>query len=672
MASIKIYTPQVTPGRLPGQSVSADAFGANVGQAMGAFGNVAQDWAAKQKEELDTNKILEVRTAINNRMREYLHTSDNAIFSRKGGSAVGSYDESKQVFNTFYDEGAAMIGQDPKLLEAWNKIYFSDSESYLNSVAKHEATERKNYNLEVEEATLNNAINGTATEVNDPDGLVRSFSQIDQWASVRLARGTAPEKVENERIAAKSAAVAMRAEVLASQDPVAAGQLIQSYKSTMTQADYAKVDGLVIQGIEQQAKDKTRELYEQDKNAARDWAKQGAGMKEDLPKVVGRETYTTKQGTVLDLAALENKYGVKRNVMAGLIDKESSGDETATGPLIKVGAMKGMRAQGLTQFMPPTADEYGIDPRDPRQAVDGMARYLRKGLDRFNGDYAAALAGYNAGNRTVEKAMERAGSTNWDDWKHELPQPDQTIPYVEDILKNAGTGQELAPAYVEAYQKAAIAELTTLEAERRALSIPADDPASVELVTTLKDSLTADPSYAAKMTDDAIREEYRGKLSPQHIEDVVKFAQTIRNKPTTMSTAMTAANDIIRAAGLEKGEPGSKQSKTWLKFKDAFWKQIVFETDQKGTELSYDEVQDVATRMLTKVYESDWIFDNPTFYFEASQSDNQQDFYLLPIDEIPAVDKAQIREMFEMNVGRAPTENEIETWYMHKVLSGNG
>src|SRR6266849_2751576 len=61
-------------------------------------------------------------------------------------------------------------------------------------------------------------------------------------------------------------------------------------------------------------------------------------------------------------------------------------------------------ARGLMQLMPFTAMRYGVTSIfDPRQNIEGGARYLRFLLDHFDGDVDLVLAGYNAGEGAVEK-----------------------------------------------------------------------------------------------------------------------------------------------------------------------------------------------------------------------------------------------------------------------------
>ncbi|MFN4059086.1 MAG: lytic transglycosylase domain-containing protein [Roseinatronobacter sp.] len=59
-------------------------------------------------------------------------------------------------------------------------------------------------------------------------------------------------------------------------------------------------------------------------------------------------------------------------------------------------------AIGLAQLMPGTAEMLRVDPTDPRQNLDGGARYLRMMFDKF-GDWRLALAAYNAGPGAVEQ-----------------------------------------------------------------------------------------------------------------------------------------------------------------------------------------------------------------------------------------------------------------------------
>ena len=61
-------------------------------------------------------------------------------------------------------------------------------------------------------------------------------------------------------------------------------------------------------------------------------------------------------------------------------------------------------ARGLMQLMPFTASRFGVtNIWDPRQNIEGGARYMRFLLDLFSDDVQLALAGYNAGEGAVMK-----------------------------------------------------------------------------------------------------------------------------------------------------------------------------------------------------------------------------------------------------------------------------
>src|SRR2546426_9366927 len=65
-------------------------------------------------------------------------------------------------------------------------------------------------------------------------------------------------------------------------------------------------------------------------------------------------------------------------------------------------------ARGLMQLIPGTAARYGVtNIFDPRQNIEGGARYMRFLLDLFDGDVNLALAGYNAGEGALMKYGNR-------------------------------------------------------------------------------------------------------------------------------------------------------------------------------------------------------------------------------------------------------------------------
>jgi transglycosylase-like protein with SLT domain len=99
----------------------------------------------------------------------------------------------------------------------------------------------------------------------------------------------------------------------------------------------------------------------------------------------------------LEALAVEaaQEYGVSPELVRAVIQTESGFRPTAVSPV---------GAQGPMQLMPVTAKSLGIDdPQDARQNIFGGTKYLSKLLDRFNGNVAMALAGYNAGPTVVAR-----------------------------------------------------------------------------------------------------------------------------------------------------------------------------------------------------------------------------------------------------------------------------
>ena len=104
----------------------------------------------------------------------------------------------------------------------------------------------------------------------------------------------------------------------------------------------------------------------------------------------------------------------------------------------KPGAMSNMAASGLWQFIPGTGSRYGlrrtahVDERNSfDEATRASARYLKFLYNRY-GNWELAIAGYNCGEGNVDRAIRRAGVSNF--WSAYPYLPGETRNYVPNIL----------------------------------------------------------------------------------------------------------------------------------------------------------------------------------------------------------------------------------------------
>jgi len=110
------------------------------------------------------------------------------------------------------------------------------------------------------------------------------------------------------------------------------------------------------------------------------------------------------------------RYGLNPRIFKAMIRQESG---------FNPNARSGAGAQGIAQFMPATAREYGVNLNDNRASddLDGAARYLKANLDKY-GSYHKALSVYNSGRPDAYKDPSFAQG--------------QTYNYVKGILGSAG------------------------------------------------------------------------------------------------------------------------------------------------------------------------------------------------------------------------------------------
>ncbi len=103
-----------------------------------------------------------------------------------------------------------------------------------------------------------------------------------------------------------------------------------------------------------------------------------------------------KDDLVKTVSAKNDEAGLPRGLLPAVADKESSWNPKAFNT--------GSGAAGLFQFIPDTANRYGLtaqDRYDPEKSASAAAQYFQDNLKRYGGDIAKSLAQYNGGNAAV-------------------------------------------------------------------------------------------------------------------------------------------------------------------------------------------------------------------------------------------------------------------------------
>lgn len=119
------------------------------------------------------------------------------------------------------------------------------------------------------------------------------------------------------------------------------------------------------------------------------------------------------------------KYNLNPMVITAQLKQESGFNPLA-------GSSAG--ACGIAQFIPSTAESFGIDPWNVEQAIDGQCRYMADLMNNFGNDYTLALAGYNAGGGAVQRY---GGIPPYSETQHYVKNIAAVVGNMTDDYKNA-------------------------------------------------------------------------------------------------------------------------------------------------------------------------------------------------------------------------------------------
>lgn len=210
-------------------------------------------------------------------------------------------------------------------------------------------------------------------------------------------------------------------------------------------------------------------------------------------------------------------------------------------------AVSPMRAAGMWQFMSYTGKEMGLEQNawydgryDVLASTRGAIRYLRELHQTFDGDWALALAAYNAGPgrvQSAQRANERAGKPT-DYWSLDLPQ--ETEAYVPKFLAVAALIQ------------------TPERFGQRLPALPASSPLAVvtvreNLSLTELAAATGIPADTLKRLNPGLKKGRTGSGKTIHLlvpsEASGRLAQQLQNRRNGKRRAIAASDDATATRG---------------------------------------------------------------------------------------------------------------------------
>ncbi len=188
--------------------------------------------------------------------------------------------------------------------------------------------------------------------------------------------------------------------------------------------------------------------------------------------VLGYINYFSNRGHKTLLAGLQ-RSGRYRPMIQRILDEEGIPQEIIHLAQAESGfmprAVSRAAAGGMWQFLKWRGNEYGLkqtsytdDRMDPEKATRAAAHHLRDLYNEF-GDWYLAIAAYNCGPGTVEKAVERTGYADFWELRSRGVLPAETTNYVPIILAMTIMEKNAAEYGIKGFQLDSPLEYDTVE-----------------------------------------------------------------------------------------------------------------------------------------------------------------------------------------------------------------
>lgn len=415
MAPISVPTvnnPSVRADRAPNQYQDAsgatpDAFGAPLGRAMQGVGaaivqggDVFADEVRRQKQIDDTRNVLDAKTQLDDRLREFNYGKDGqgGELSRQGVDAIGGTTRSADFYKKTIADLSGKI-TDPQARVAFDKVAASQRDSLLDATARREAEARIQATTSVAKAALESSKELAVSSAND-DKIAAAQLNIGIGALRANPTGQPAEVVEQAVKAYRSDLQTGRILRVAVDSPSQAAEMFGRLKGDIAGSDIVKIEK-TLQPLKDRAEGvqiaseitglpgpRVQRLYRA--------ATTGAPIS---PVVGGTDVARLAAAVAGTEVQNGDPMAVSRTGAAGVMQVQP---ETARDISRRLG-------DGLITKETSTAEITKI-LQDRATGARYGTTYLHDQLQAFGGDIPAALVAYNAGPAVAEKWLRERKS----------------------------------------------------------------------------------------------------------------------------------------------------------------------------------------------------------------------------------------------------------------------
>jgi hypothetical protein len=688
----------------------AGAFGAataqafeQAGQQIGQVASLIDRRAEQHAKEDSELAAFNAYTEASQRTQKLFYEGDNAIYSRRGGQAIGSSNEAATELKRIGEETGTGLTS-PYAKQQFDKLWARHQDSEMGAVSRHEAGQRQEYRDQTTAGVLATSQNNAALRYNDPREVENQIG-LGETVIRANAKGLPPDQVDAHIQAFKSGvykAVVLRQMV---DDPLGADRSFREHADQFTADDIVTVERAL----------KVKVTQEQGRNEA---------TRIERESTVGGTDATVKPGQ-------------QPASFAAQIQVESGGSQTNSDGTLKVSSAGNF---GISQIN----DASGTDaakalniPYDPALArattKEGEAYNLKLGqkykemmLERYGGNETLALVAYNAGQGNVDKWIAaygdpRDGKISEAAWVAKLPSS-EARGYVSKVRTITGdkTQIDLAEAYRkvdeipnpdvreharrEIDQRQADRTHVRLETQRvardkaqdmilhgaRFEDLPGDlvatlEPTAQQALRSFADSVrkngdvVTDPETHATLNDMAGLDRdgfakydlrsVRDKLSATdmgHFEELQRQYRVAGDKgeaaATGERTRVQIANDTLRNAHIDPTPKEGTSAATQVKqFNEALDRAIrAWKVANEGKMPTSDDITKMADQLVIRgALKGSGIFrDTRQFAFETTP-EQASTFTAEDVAKIPRPDREGVSAAFRKKNGRDPTSEEL-------------